>query len=245
MLTRLILIIRALLFFLGYITLIVVWASVSLLVGWCLPYKMRFRFVIVVWSRAVLFWLRCVCGVHIRVHGAENIPARGCLVLCKHESTMETLFLQSLLVPSATVIKRELLYMPFFGWAFMLLKPIAINRTKPNIAFREVMRQGRARLADGIFVLLFPEGSRTAPGVLGEFYRGGAALALAAQTKVMPVVHNAGQCWPGGTFLKYPGVVDFVIGEPVETLGKTAREVNDNVRTWMQTEMHRWQPRPE
>lgn len=224
---------RTLAFFVGYVISTLVWGSLSVLVGWMLPYHVRFYFIIVIWTRIILLWLGFTCNVRINVEGLELIPAGGCVVLCKHESTLETLFLQDLFAPVTTVIKRELLFIPFFGWAYALLRPIAIDRKKRTFALEEVMRQGKKRLADGINVALFPEGSRTEGGHLGVFQRGAAALAIAANVPVVPVCHNSGQCWRAHQFLKQPGQVTFVIGQPIAVAGKKPSEVSDEARNWM------------
>lgn len=244
MLTRLFLGARSLCFMAGYVLATVIWGSVSLLLAWPLPYKLRFRFIIGIWTKMVLFWLRCSCGIRVRVDGLHNIPASACVVLCKHESTMETFVLQSVLVPITTVIKRELLRIPFFGWAFALTKPVAIDRSSPRSALKDVLAQGRARLADGAFVLMFPEGSRLSPGQLGKFYRSGAALAVGAEVPVLPVVHNSGRLWRARQFTKYPGTARFSIGAPIATTGKTDREVNELARAWMLEELTRLEEAP-
>lgn len=243
--TRLFLGARSVCFMAGYVLVTVIWGSVSLLLAWPLPYNLRFCFIIGIWTRMVLFWLRCSCGIRVQIDGLHNIPASACVVFCKHESTMETFVLQSVLVPVTTVVKRELLRIPFFGWAFALTKPVAIDRSSPRTALKDVITQGRARLAAGVFVLMFPEGSRLAPGQLGKFYRSGAALAAAAGVPVLPVVHNSGRCWRTRSFTKYPGTARFSIGAPIATTDKTDREITEQARAWMLEELTRLEAPPD
>ena len=217
---------RAIAFYVGYSLATMVWGSLSVLIAWTLPYRARFRFVIVWWTRFVLFWLRLCCGITHRIEGRENIPRTPCIVFVKHESTWETLFIQSLFAPQATLVKRELLHIPFFGWAFRLLKPIAINRNDPRSALRTLIRTGRARLDAGIWVVLFPEGTRVPLGTTGEFQLGGAALAEATGAPLLVVAHNAGTFWPAHRLLKHPGVIEVKISEPIPTVGKKSREIN-------------------
>ena len=228
---------RSLLFMIGYLALTIVWAVLSLLVGLFLPYRWRFQFIIIAWIRMVLFWLYVTCNVRIQAKGIENIPRTPCVILAKHESTLETLFLQLLLVPTTTVIKRELLYVPFFGWAFALLKPISINRAEPRAALKQINKQGMAHLKQGVSVLVFPEGSRLGPGQLGEFYRSGAALAVMAKVPVLPVIHNSGSYWRAHQFIKKPGLVEFSIGPLISTTEKTSKVVTAEAHTWMLEEL--------
>lgn len=224
---------RACLFYAGYAAATILWASVSLAVGWMLPPGLRFQFVIGVWTRAVLLWLRLTCGVRAEVAGKANIPARPCVVLAHHESTWETLFLQTLFHPQATLIKRELLWIPFFGWAFALAKPIAIDRGSPRKALGKLIKTGRSRLAEGFWVLLFPEGTRMASGEVGPFQPGGAALAAAAGADVVIVAHNAGRCWPAHRLNKRPGIIRVRISRPVAAAGRSSKQINDQARAIM------------
>jgi len=228
---------RSLCFFSGYVVITIVWGSLGVLLGWALPYRLRFRAIILAWTRMVLWWLQVSCHVRIDLKGLENIPDSACVVLSNHQSTLETLLLQSVLVPVTTVVKKQLLYIPFFGWAYALLKPISIRRDFPRQALKEVIRQGRQRLASGISVLIFPEGTRGSSGRLGKFHRSGPALALAASVPILPVVHNSGKVWRARQFLKRSGDVRFVIGRPIEVQGQTPKALTEQVRAWMQSEL--------
>lgn len=225
--------IRAFVFYFGYVLTVAVWGAVVLLVGWALPYRLRFPFGVGIWSGFALTWLHLICGIRATVSGTQNIPATPCIVFSRHESSFETLFLQSLFKPQATLIKRELLRIPLFGWGYAMMKPIAIDRSSPRAALRKLIAQGRQRLAEGIWVVLFPEGTRMAPGQLRDFQAGGAALAAATGAPVIVVAHNAGVYWPPHRLRKNPGVIQVNIAPPIPTEGKKAKEINREAYTLM------------
>ena len=224
---------RSVLFYFGYCLVTLIWGTLSVLVGWILPFRTRFQFIIGAWTRMCLWWLKVTCGIRHEIVGLEHIPADPCVVLCRHESTWETLFLQTLLAPQATIIKRELLWIPFFGWAFALNKPIAIDRGTPRSALKRLIRIGRSRLADRIWVVLFPEGTRMPAGEIGRFQIGGAALANAAEVPVMVIAHNAGQHWPAHRLAKNPGTIRVRIMPPFRTIGLDSKQIIDKARTLM------------
>lgn len=224
---------RALVFYVGYVLTVAIWGAVVLLVGWAMPYRLRFPFGVGVWSGFALAWLRLVCGIRAKVLGRENIPHTPCIVFSRHESSFETLFLQSLFKPQATLIKRELLRIPLFGWSYALMKPIAIDRSSPRTALKKLIAQGRQRLAEGIWVVLFPEGTRMAPGQFCDFQVGGAALAAATGAPVVVVAHNAGSYWPPHRLRKHSGVIEFNIAAPIATEGKTSKQINREAHALM------------
>ena len=219
-------VLRSILFYLGYILVTVLWGGFWTLFGLFLPYRIRFRVIINWWSRFVLSWLRITCGIGVSVDGREHIPQSPCVVFARHESTWETLFLQALFVPQATVIKRSLLLIPFFGWAFWLLRPIAINRNKPREALRTVAKEGTKRLAENIWVVLFPEGTRCPVGKIGKFGPGGAYLCENAEASCLVIAHNAGRYWPPHQLKKRPGEILVKIAPSIDTSGKNAKEIN-------------------
>ena len=178
------------------------------------------------WAVVNLWALRLICGLHWRVRGLENVPDEPVIVFSKHQSTWETLGLAMLLPPQVWVIKRELLKIPLFGWGFASVQPIAIDRSAGRAAVEQMVDQGQARLADGRFVIIFPEGTRVRPGQQARYKMGGAVLAVRSGRPVLPVAHNAGEFWPRGSFVKWPGCLDVVIGEPIPTAGKTAEQIN-------------------
>jgi 1-acyl-sn-glycerol-3-phosphate acyltransferase len=224
---------RALSFYVGYMVLTIIWGSLSVLVAWLLPYRVRFAFIIGFWTRAALWWLGVTCGIRGVVEGREHIPREACVVLANHESTWETLFLQSLFAPQATVVKRELLWIPFFGWAFATTRPIAIDRSNPRQALRRFIQSGRERLDAGIWVVLFPEGTRTDPGVVERFQAGGAALAAAAGAPVLVVAHDAGRYWPAHRLQKRPGTVRVRIAAPIDCHDQSTKSINEQAHATM------------
>ena len=224
---------RGLLFYLGYILFTVAWGAMSVLIAWLLPYRWRFRVVILAWTWTILAWLRLTCGIRYRVEGRENIPDTPCIVFAKHESTWETMMVQQLFHPQATLIKKQLLLIPFFGWAFRLLRPIAIDRSDSRRALRTLIREGSERLASGIWVLLFPEGTRVAPGTIGKFQVGGAALAEATASPILVVAHNSGRFWPAHALAKHAGTITVKISPPLSTEGKTRKQINELAKNWM------------
>ena len=236
---RPVLTLRSFVFYLGYGVWSAFWSSLSVLVGWTLPLKRRYEFIIGGWTRPALFWLAATCGIRWRVSGREHIPTDPCIFLVKHQSNWETLWTQTLVAPQTTLIKRELLRIPLWGWAFALVKPIAIDRSNPRTALRQLIAQGKDRLARGMYVTLFPEGTRLAPGTPGKFYRGGAALAAATGLPVVVIAHNAGHFWPARQFIKHPGTIRVEISEPFTTDGKTSKEINSLCEEWLSQAMAR------
>ena len=229
---------RSLLFYFGYASVTVVWATLSVAVAWAMPLRHRYAFIIGCWTRIALWWLRVTCGIRVVVRGRERIPDEPCIFLVKHQSTWETLWMQTLASPQATLIKRELLCIPFWGWAFSLVRPIAIDRGSPRTALRQFIEQGKDRLRRGMYITLFPEGTRLPPGVVGKFYRGGAALAAATAKPIVVVAHNAGQRWPRG-FKKSPGTITVEISEPFSTEGIKSNEINTLCESWLNIAMAR------
>jgi 1-acyl-sn-glycerol-3-phosphate acyltransferase len=159
--------------------------------------------------------------------------------MAKHQSTWETIFFHQFLPPMAIVLKRELLWVPFFGWALALLHPISINRSTTGSAVKQLMRQGKQHLSKGRWVLIFPEGTRTAPGVRKAYGIGGAMLAAHSGYPIVPAAHNAGEFWPRRKFIKRPGTIRLVFGPPIETQGYSARELNILTADWIENTMKR------
>lgn len=222
---------RSLLFFTGMVLSVLVYWPVTLL-SWPLPPVTRSR-VIGLWAYFITWWLRVTCGLEHRVIGLENLPGEPSVVLCKHQSAWETIAAQTLFPPQAWVLKRELLWIPLFGWALAASRPISIDRSARARALDQMLRQGRQRLQEGRWVVVFPEGTRMPPGVMGKFNPGGAMLAVKAGVPVVPVAHNAGNFWGRRGFLKHPGTIEVRIGPPIDTRGRKAREVNDEAHEFV------------
>ena len=200
-----------------------------------LPRQMRYR-VISGWSRLVVWLLDLLCGIRWSVEGREHLPAQPAVILSKHQSAWETLAFQSILPPQVHVLKRELLWIPFFGWGLALMSPIAIDRARGMAALRQMARTGKERLEQGFCVIVFPEGTRVAPGEKRRYQQGGAWLAAYAQAPVVPVAHNAGRVWPRNSFLKYPGLVTVRIGPAIDSAGRPAEEITAQAEAWIETQ---------
>lgn len=212
------------------------WCLVSLVFAPFMSFRTRYRFVVQTWCRSAVWLAKTVIGLRYEVSGQENIPNRPCVILSKHQSTWETFFLSAYFEPLTQVLKRELLYVPFFGWAIMLLKPIAIDRDNPKTALRQVAKQGQERLEQGAWVLIFPEGTRVPVGQAAKFSRSGAALAVNAKLPVLPIAHNAGTFWPKSGWGKRPGTIRVVIGPAMyaESEGPRAvAELNQRAEEWV------------
>lgn len=226
---------RSFLFTLGLALLTIVFGVFSL-ITFPLPFRYRYQ-VISQWARISLWWLKHTCKLDYEVQGRENIPSGNGIILCKHQSAWETLALQSVFPEQVWVLKKELLWIPFFGWGLALLKPIAINRKEGRKAMRQLLEQGIERLRDGLWVVIFPEGTRIAPGKKGHYHVGGALLAERSGFPVVPVAHNAGEFWPRHGLLKYPGKIRLVIGPMIDSKGRSAAEINRLAEGWIEGTM--------
>ena len=193
------------------------------------PYRTQFA-IARSWARLQFWLLQKVCGLTFTVEGRERIPAGNHIVMSNHTSAWETIAQFLIFPPQVWVLKRELLWIPFVGWGLKLLRPIAINRGEGHRAVNQVVEQGKARLMDGLWIIIFPEGTRVVAGETRKFGVSGALLAIASGKRVVPLSHNAGVFWPRRGFLKKPGTIRVVIGEPIESVGKNPRELNEEVR---------------
>jgi 1-acyl-sn-glycerol-3-phosphate acyltransferase len=186
----------------------------------------------------MVIWLaRHTVGIRHRVEGLENLPKAPCVVLSKHQSAWETIAFQQIFPPLSFVLKKNLLYIPFFGWGLALFSPIAIDRSAGREAMKQIEVQGRERLKAGFSVLVFPEGTRVAPGEKGNYQVGGAWLAAKAGVPVVPVAHNAGRCWPKNAFVKRPGLITVIIGPPIPTAGRKPTQVLKDTEAWIEQAM--------
>jgi 1-acyl-sn-glycerol-3-phosphate acyltransferase len=200
-----------------------------------LPRMARYR-IISGWSRLVVRLARVLCGIRWRVEGREHLPAAPSVILSKHQSAWETLAFQEIFPPQVLVLKRELLWIPFFGWGLALMSPIAIDRAKGRAALRDIARRGKERLAQGFWVVIFPEGTRVRVGEKRDYQQGGAWLAAQCGVPVVPVAHNAGRFWPRNAFLKAPGTVTVRIGPAIATAGRDAKQISADVEAWIEAE---------
>jgi 1-acyl-sn-glycerol-3-phosphate acyltransferase len=225
-------VVRSALFALGLLLITPPYALIAL-ATFPLPRMARYR-IISGWSRLVILLARAILRIDWQVEGRENLPSRPSVILSKHQSAWETLAFQLIFPPQVLVLKRELLWIPFFGWGLALMSPIAINRSRGRAALREIARRGRERLGQGFWIVVFPEGTRVAPGAQREYHPGGAWLACAAGAQVVPVAHNAGLLWPRNAFLKRAGTVTVRIGPPIEAANRDPKTVNELARTWIE-----------
>jgi len=186
---------------------------------------------------------RVICGVRWRVHGRENLPDTAVILLPKHQSTWETFAFPMLMPkPLCYVFKRELLYIPFFGWAMARMDLIHIDRSKRTEAWAKVVEQGRRYLAQGNWVIMFPEGTRAARGGKGQYKGGGTRLAVETGRPVVPIAVTSARCWPRKSFLLRPGVIDVSIGKPIDSTGRQSDELMREVEAWIEAEMRRLDP---
>lgn len=226
---------RSALFNLLMLLTVLVYAPLGLLT-FPLPHPLRYRF-ISGWARLQVLLVRALCGIRYRVEGREHLPKGPAIILAKHQSAWETIAFQKIFPIQTWVLKRELLLIPFFGWGLALMKPIAIDRGAGRKAVTQIIEQGKQRLAEGIWIVVFPEGTRMAPGTTRRYGIGGAALAAESGYPVVPVAHNAGSFWPRRGFLKKPGTIHVVIGPVIHTRGKSAEDINRAAETWIESKM--------
>jgi 1-acyl-sn-glycerol-3-phosphate acyltransferase len=186
------------------------------------------------WCRVMLNLGRLLFGIRWQVKGWENLPEGPCVVLVKHQSAWETMFFPGYFPPHAFVLKKEVLSLPFFGQGMATLLPIAIDRSRPREALKQVREQGMDRLARGLKVIVFPEGTRVPWGYRGVYNPGGASLASAAKVPVVPMVHNAGQFWQKGAFQKRPGTITLELGPAMDTAGLSTSEINQRAEEWIE-----------
>lgn len=220
--------------FTGYLFLsVAVYGIVALLFGFVsrqLSYSIA-----VAWAGSVLYLLKILCRLDYVVEGAEHLDRDNCVVLQKHSSSWETIAQFRIFPLQTWVLKRELLWAPILGWVIRGYRPIAIDRKAGRAAVEQVVAQGQARLEQGYWVMIFPEGTRVAAGQVRRFGLSGALLAIAAGRAIIPVAHNAGEFWPRRGWLKRPGMIRVIIGAPIETVGRDPRDLTNEVQQWIET----------
>lgn len=213
----------------------------SFLVVFLFLFPLRYRHAVIrLYLRSAIYMLKVICHIDYKIEGLENIPQeRTGVIMSKHQSTWETFFLPLIFRDPAVIVKRELLWVPFFGWGLAAADPISINRQKKNSAMQQIIQKGEKCLNEGRWVLVFPEGTRTAPGTQGHYKLGGARLAVATEHPVVPVAHNAGYCWPRRRFIKRPGTIYVVVGPVIETQGLKPEAVLELTKNWIEGTMSR------
>ncbi|MCB1915596.1 MAG: 1-acyl-sn-glycerol-3-phosphate acyltransferase [Rhodocyclaceae bacterium] len=225
------------------LVLVVVTPPFALFAFLTFPFKPHTRYrLITTWTDITLWFVRHLLGIRYQVLGRENLPDRASVILSKHQSAWETMALQHIFPPVAFVLKRELLKVPFFGWGLAQMPIISIDRSAGKGALAQVEEQGRALLEHGFWVVVFPEGTRVAPGAKRRYKVGGAFLATRTDVPVVPVAHNAGEFWRRNALVKRPGEVTVSIGPPIDTAGLTPEQVNERAQAWIEAEMHRLFP---
>ncbi len=210
--------------------------AVVALLTFPLPPLIRYR-IISGWSRLVVWLAKVLLGIRYRVLGLENLPAKPSVILSKHQSAWETLAFQLIFPPQVLVLKRELLWIPFFGWGLALMSPIAINRSRGSAALKRLAEQGMARLRQGFWIVIFPEGTRVRPGERRKYHAGGAWLAVRTGAGVVPVAHNAGLLWAKNAFTKRPGLITVEIGPLMDSASSSVDELNRKVESWIEERM--------
>lgn len=214
-----------------------VYISIVAIVFLPFSFNVRYRF-LNYYSRFNLWMLKVFCNIDYVVEGIENIPGdEPCIILSKHQSALETMIVQRVFPPLTFVVKKELIRIPFFGWGLAAMDPIAIDRKAGRRAIIDIVKQGKDRLSKGIWIVIFPEGTRSRPGVKQRYKLGGAILAEKSGNRVIPVAHTCGEFWPKGFFARQSGTMRLVIGPPIETRGKTAAEINSEAERWIETKM--------
>ena len=224
------LLLRSLLYFVGSIISLILISFSGLLLIFA-SYSTRQKY-LSQWAIFCMWWLKITLNIKTNVIGRENIINSSCIIISNHQSTWETLAFQTIFPAHTWVLKRELLWLPVFGWSLALLKPIIINRGEKLNAIKKVIKQGEDRLEKGISIVIYPEGTRQPYKKLGVYQNGGSAIAKKTGYSIVPVYHNAGKIWPKGSFIKKPGVITVVIGEAISQSNLKPSEVTENIRQW-------------
>ena len=221
---------RSLLYFVGSIISLILISFISLFLVFT-SYHTRQKF-ISQWAIFCIWWLKITVNIKTKVIGQENILHSPCIIISNHQSTWETLAFQTIFPPHTWVLKRELLWLPVFGWSLALLNPIIINRGDKLNAIKKVIRQGSDRLKKGISIVIYPEGTRQPYKQLGAYQNGGSAIAKKTGHSIVPVYHNAGKLWAKGSFIKKPGEITVVIGKAISNSDSKPSEVTERIRHW-------------
>ncbi|GHB11550.1 lysophospholipid acyltransferase family protein [Modicisalibacter luteus] len=227
---------RSVVFYVGYFLAILFFGLLCLPIAPLLPLPSRYR-LLNLYNHFIIAWFSWVCGIRYDFRGNKALPEGPMVILSNHQCEWETIYLQVLKPPVCTVLKQELLRLPLFGWALRLLHPIALDRSRPSRALKQVLSQGPQRIKEGLSVLIFPEGTRVDPGQRRRYNKSGAVIACRAGVPVLPVAHNAGERWPGRHWVKNPGRLSVVVGDPIPTEGRTPEDVLVDVEQWIEARL--------
>jgi len=234
---------RSLLFYLLMALATIVFVVIGIVI---LPLNFPLRFRIMSRWAVFNFWtLKHVCGLNHVIEGLENIPKGPAIIMCKHQSAWETLALQIHFPAQVWILKRELLWIPIYGWGLASMQPIAINRAAGMRALKQIVNDGKRRLQRGLWVVIFPEGTRTAPGERRKYQAGGGLLAAKSGYPIVPVAHNAGSYWPKNSLGKWPGTIRMVVGPVISPVGKTAEQITHETEEWIESTVSRLEVRGE
>ena len=228
-------VIRSTIFYLGYLSSGIIASLLACMIGPFLGLENRLK-LFSQWPKFANWFLHLSCGIKVEVIGQENLPTEPCVIVSNHQGQWETYSMQYLFHPMCTLLKKELLYIPLWGWAMKMLNPIAINRSKPKEAILQTLEEGSNRLKNGMYVLLFPEGTRVKAGMVGKYARSSFELAKRNGVMVLPLCHNSGDCWPAHKFIKKPGKIKLIIGEPFYV--EDSRQSASDVRKWVEKKLN-------
>ena len=227
---------RSALFYIGYLSSGMLASILACLIGPFIGLDKRLK-LFSLWPRFTNWFLNLTCGIKVNVIGKENLPSGPCVIVSNHQGQWETFSMQYLFHPLCTLLKRELLFIPLWGWAMKMLHPIGINRDKPKQAILQTLEEGSERLKRGMFVLLFPEGTRVKAGRVGKYARSGFELAKRNNVQLLPLCHNSGDCWPAHKFIKKSGTINLHIGKPFYV--EDSKESAEDVRQWVEEKLNR------
>lgn len=233
---------RSTLFFLAYVTYTLFFGL--MVIGACLllwpilPFQRRYN-ILTSWIDTIMSLLSACCGIKFNIIGLENIPDDPCVIMSNHQSTWETLYSYKIFRPQTTVLKRELMWIPIFGWGLAMLRPIAIDRSKKQQALKSLMLKAPAAIRDGFWYMVYPEGTRVKPDQHQAYASGSSLIACKNGFNVLPIAHNAGYCWPARRFLKYPGTITLSIGPVISGKDKKAKDLTQEVEEWIRAEQLR------
>ena len=229
------LVIRSTIFYLGYLSSGIIASLLACVIGPFLGLEKRLK-LFSQWPKFANWLLNLSCGIKVEVIGKENLPTEPCVIVSNHQGQWEAYSMQYLFHPMCTLLKKELLYIPLWGWAMKMLNPIAINRSRPKEAVLQTLEEGSNRLQNGMYVLLFPEGTRVKAGRVGKYARSSFELAKRNGVMVLPLCHNSGDCWPAHKFIKKPGKIKLIIGKPFYV--KDSRQSATYVREWVEKKLN-------